>query len=114
MNQEENNTGGFGNNQQDNWIFPVRLSELEKKSFNNVFMITGRATLDPAGEAFIPISNVSLNNIALATSTDGTDVAAAVIIATSILFPNTIQLYINGTGTRTYNYIIFLTSNVDQ
>ena len=91
------------------FLFPIKLGQLEKKSINNLFWISGNATIPPSGNLYIPYGNtISTNNIAFATYTDGTGVVTAIVVSTSGLYPDTNQLYITGTGTKSVYYIIFL------
>ncbi len=93
---------------EDNrWVFPQRLSELEKKNLNNILFFADNVTLNASGEAHLPIPGLSLNNIVLVTYTSaGSDVGATIQVG-SLGYA---EVYIfGGTLNQTVNYVVFTT-----
>lgn len=95
----------------DRFTFPIKLSELEKKTINNVFYISGQITIsNPAGTAHLPISGLSADNIVLVSCGIGGSGSVSASIVPSVSFPPYNEIYFEGTVGDVVSFIVFLTA----
>ena len=93
--------------EDEKFLFPQRLSQIEKKNINNVMFLNGTIQLNGSGAAEFPIPGATDNNPVFVQDYNGTSLATGIV--SSDVTPGIMKLYLAGTANHYVRYIIFLT-----
>lgn len=120
MNPDENNKIQDLENrinvlEENRWIFPVKLSQLEKKSINKVMFLYGSTTIAGGGISRATFPGLNPNMVVMATYNGGAPISPLTYrIQASVLIPGQYEILFSGDIGALFDFVVFLIADKSQ